>query len=47
MKTVKMYYYFGKNGLKIWTSDATLAIGRAKAHNSDVFEVEVQVQENE
>jgi hypothetical protein len=46
MKTVKMYYYFGKNGLKIWTSDATLAMGRAKVHDSDVFEVEVQVQED-
>lgn len=46
MKTVKMYYYFAKNKLKIWTSDATLAMGRAKVHDSDVFEVEVQVQED-
>lgn len=45
MKTIKMYYYFAKNGVKIWTSDFTLAMGRSKVHDSDVFEIEVQVQE--
>jgi hypothetical protein len=47
MKTIKMYYYFNQSGLKLWTSDFTLACGRARVHDSDVFEQEIQVQDQE
>jgi len=47
MKTIKMYYYFTQNGLKLWTSDFALACGRARVYDSDVFEQEIQVEDQE
>lgn len=37
-----MYFYFDRLGNKLWTSNETLAVNRAKAHDSEVFKVEIE-----
>ena len=38
-KTI-MYYYFDKQGNKIWTSNEHLALSRARKYDTEVFRVE-------
>ena len=38
-KTV-MYFYYDKSGNKLWTSNETLAINKAKDYDSEVYKVE-------
>jgi hypothetical protein len=44
-QTVVMYYYFDKQGNKVWTSNETLALMRAREYDSEVFRVEQPIIE--
>lgn len=37
---IEMYYYF-RDGVKVWTSNETLAMSRARILDSDVFRIEI------
>jgi hypothetical protein len=42
---IAMYYYFDSQGNKVWTSNEALALSRARAHNSEVYRIEIPVTE--
>lgn len=39
---IVMYYYFDKQGNKVWTSNENLALSRAKALDTEVYRVELE-----